>query len=78
MDEPVVLELVGNHWGNSLYLEWHSARNGRVVIEATDYELTIEPEPAWIPPLREELQRIRQTVQTKIDEVREVLKREES
>ena len=35
------------HWGNSLYLEWHSARNGRVVIEATDYELTVEPEAAW-------------------------------
>lgn len=35
------------HWGNCLYLEWHSARNGRVVIEATDYELTIEPEATW-------------------------------
>lgn len=35
------------HWGNCLYLEWHSARNGRVVIEATGYELTIEPEAAW-------------------------------
>jgi hypothetical protein len=35
------------HWGNSLYLEWHSVRNGRVVIEATDYELTVEPEAAW-------------------------------
>ncbi len=35
------------HWGNCLYLEWHSARNGRVVIEATDYELRVEPEPAW-------------------------------
>ncbi|PXA05355.1 hypothetical protein DDZ13_00375 [Coraliomargarita sinensis] len=35
------------HWGNCLYLEWHSARNGRVVIEATDYELTVEPEAAW-------------------------------
>lgn len=35
------------HWGNCLYLEWHSARNGRVVIEATDYELTVEPEATW-------------------------------
>jgi hypothetical protein len=35
------------HWGNCLYLEWHSARNGRVVIEATDYELKVEPEAAW-------------------------------
>lgn len=35
------------HWGNCLYLEWHSARNGRVVIEATDYELTVEPKASW-------------------------------
>ncbi len=35
------------HWGNCLYLEWHSVRNGRVVIEATDYQLTVEPEAAW-------------------------------
>lgn len=35
------------HWGNCLYLEWHSVRNGRVVIEATDYELKVEPEASW-------------------------------
>jgi len=35
------------HWGNCLYLEWHSVRNGRVVIEATEYELTVEPEASW-------------------------------
>ena len=35
------------HWGNCLYLEWHSQRNGRVVIEATEYELAVEPEAAW-------------------------------
>lgn len=35
------------HWGNCLYLEWHSVRNGRVVIEATEYVLEIEPEAAW-------------------------------
>lgn len=35
------------HWGNSVYLEWHSARNGRVVIESTDYQLSIEPEATW-------------------------------
>ncbi|CAA6676454.1 MULTISPECIES: hypothetical protein [unclassified Lentimonas] len=35
------------HWGNCLYLEWHSVRNGRVVIEATNYELTVEPEASW-------------------------------
>lgn len=35
------------HWGNCLYLEWHSQRNGRVVIEATEYKLTVAPEAAW-------------------------------
>ncbi|HBR94034.1 MAG TPA: hypothetical protein DEA90_07695 [Opitutae bacterium] len=35
------------HWGNCLYLEWHSVRNGRVVIEAADYELVVEPEAVW-------------------------------
>ncbi len=35
------------HWGNSLYLEWFSITNGRVVIESTDYELTITDGPTW-------------------------------
>lgn len=35
------------HWGNCLYLEWHSVRNGRVVIEATDYTLEVDPEATW-------------------------------
>lgn len=35
------------HWGNSLYLEWFSARNGRVVIETCSYELTVSPDVAW-------------------------------
>lgn len=35
------------HWGNCLYLEWHSVRNGRVVIEATDFVLEVDPEPTW-------------------------------
>lgn len=34
------------HLANSLYLEWFSERNGRVVIESADYELTISA-PAW-------------------------------
>jgi hypothetical protein len=29
------------HWANSLYLEWFSSRNGRVVIESHDYETKI-------------------------------------
>jgi len=35
------------HWGNSLYLEWHSETNGRVVIESADYVLELDPEAAW-------------------------------
>ena len=35
------------HWGNSLYLEWFSATNGRVVIESASYRLTVAPDIAW-------------------------------
>ncbi|MEO5713406.1 MAG: hypothetical protein ABIT37_07945 [Luteolibacter sp.] len=35
------------HWGNSLYLEWFSITNGRVVIEASHYQLELGAEPAW-------------------------------
>ncbi len=35
------------HWGNALYLEWFSERNGRVVIETASFELKIVGEPAW-------------------------------
>lgn len=35
------------HWGNSLYLEWFSERNGRVVIETASFELKIVGEPTW-------------------------------
>jgi hypothetical protein len=35
------------HWGNSLYLEWFSTTNGRVVIEAAHYQLELDAEPAW-------------------------------
>ncbi|MDB6092460.1 MAG: hypothetical protein JWM32_22 [Verrucomicrobia bacterium] len=42
------------HWGNSVYLEWYSKSNGRVVIESADYELTIIGEPFWEMTSREE------------------------
>jgi hypothetical protein len=35
------------HWGNSLYLEWHGERNGRVVIESAAYQLEIVGEATW-------------------------------
>ncbi|MBI2496664.1 MAG: hypothetical protein HYV75_01615 [Opitutae bacterium] len=46
------------HWGNSLYLEWFSETNGRVVIESASYDLKIVGEPAWeMTPEEEEEQR---------------------
>ncbi len=46
------------HWGNSLYLEWFSEVNGRVVIESADYELTIAGDATWeMTPAEEEAQR---------------------
>jgi hypothetical protein len=47
------------HMANSLYLEWFSQRNGRVVIESTDYELTISP-PEWQLSPRENEERAKQ------------------
>ena len=35
------------HWGNTLYLEWFSERNGRVVIETASFALKIVGEAAW-------------------------------
>lgn len=37
---------VPEHMANCIYLEWFSELNGRVVIESTDYKVTISP-PAW-------------------------------
>jgi len=46
------------HWGNSLYLEWFSETNGRVVIESASYDLKVVGEPAWeMTPEEEEEQR---------------------
>ncbi len=45
-----------HHMANGLYLEWFSHRNGRVVIESTDYQLTLSA-PEWQLTTEEELQR---------------------
>jgi hypothetical protein len=46
------------HWGNSVYFEWFSERNGRVVIESADYQLTLSTDGAWdMTPDEEEAQR---------------------
>lgn len=44
------------HWGNSLYLEWFSQHNGRVVIETTSFDLRITGEGAWEMSEDEELE----------------------
>jgi len=46
------------HLANSLYLEWFSETNGRVVIESADYELTISA-PQWQLAPEENEQRAR-------------------
>lgn len=52
-------EPVPEHMANSLYLEWFSEQNGRVVIESTDYELKISA-PEWRLTPEEESQRAQQ------------------
>ena len=52
-------EKAPEHLANSLYLEWFSERNGRVVIESADYELTISP-PEWHLTPEENEQRARE------------------
>lgn len=44
------------HMANSLYLEWFSAENGRVVVESADYQMTISA-PEWRLSPAEERQR---------------------
>jgi hypothetical protein len=35
------------HWGNSIYFEWFSTTNGRIVIESADYRFSISLESTW-------------------------------
>jgi hypothetical protein len=48
------------HLANSLYLEWFSEANGRVVIESADYELTIST-PQWRMTPGEDAERAQQS-----------------
>ncbi len=47
------------HMANSLYLEWFSEANGRVVIESADYELSISA-PEWRLTPEEDAERAKQ------------------
>lgn len=42
------------HWGNCLYLEWHSEQNGQVVIDSVDYQIEIDADAAWVMSEAEE------------------------
>lgn len=46
------------HLANCLYLEWYSDFNGRVVIESTDYRISIS-EPVWLMTEKEESAQIK-------------------
>lgn len=48
------------HMANCLYLEWFSERNGRVVIESSDYQLNIS-QPEWRMTHEDEAERAKQT-----------------
>jgi hypothetical protein len=50
------------HLANSLYLEWFSETNGRVVIESADYQVTISS-PEWQLTRDENEQRAREVAQ---------------
>lgn len=54
------------HLANSLYLEWFSETNGRVVIESADYQLTISA-PQWTLTAEENEQRARDAGQAMND-----------
>jgi hypothetical protein len=54
------------HMANSLYLEWFSERNGRVVIESADYQLSISP-PEWRLTTEENEQRAEQAARGMTD-----------
>ncbi len=50
------------HWGNSLYLEWFSRRNGRVVIESAAYQLEVGQAEGWtLTPAEEQEQQAANT-----------------
>jgi hypothetical protein len=54
------------HLRNSLYLEWFSESNGRVVLESADYELTISP-PVWQLTEEENEQRAKEAAEAMQD-----------
>jgi len=58
-DVPLEKEKPPEHKANSLYLEWFSEANGRVVVESADYKLTISA-PEWRLTPQEDAERATQ------------------
>src|SRR5881628_1584979 len=54
------------HMANSLYLEWFSEANGRVVIESADYELNISA-PEWRLTPEQDAERAKQAAEGMAD-----------
>jgi len=54
------------HMANSIYLEWFSQANGRVVIESADYEVTLST-PEWRLTPEEDTQRAEQAASGMVD-----------
>lgn len=64
-------EKPSEHLANSLYLEWFSEANGRVVIESTDYELMLSA-PEWRLTPEEDALRARQAAAGMADFMRKI------
>jgi hypothetical protein len=54
------------HMANSLYIEWFSDANGRVVIESADYTLQVSP-PVWVLNPEAEQDQVESTNQAMLD-----------
>jgi hypothetical protein len=54
------------HMANSVYIEWFSEANGRVVIESADFRIGVSP-PAWTLTLEEEQQQAETNRQAMLD-----------
>jgi len=54
------------HMANSVYVEWFSEANGRVVIESADFRIDVSP-PAWTLTLEEEQQQAETNRQAMLD-----------
>jgi hypothetical protein len=69
-----VLDAAPEHLANALYLEWFSERNGRVVIESTNYDMTVSA-PQWQLTEEENGQRANDAAEAMQDFLRKLTER---